>query len=95
MIKLKLNYGRVIFEGDVEPGASKGLFKCAANGYVYDGEFKGDQMHGYGKMVNPENGIYTGLRVNGDKEGLGEYKLSDGSVYRGQYSKHHYLQWPG
>ena len=84
---MKLNWKGHILEGDVEPGASKALFKCAAPGYVYDGEFKGDQITGCGKMVWPEGHVYTGLWVNGDRDGLGEIKLSDGDVYCGMWSK--------
>ena len=74
-----------VYEGLALVGSNQGVFKCAKNGNMYDGEFSGDKMHGFGKMVYSDGSHYTGQYHNGQKAGPGQYALNNGTIYRGMY----------
>ena len=79
-----------IYEGDVPDGARTGLLKCHKTGAIYDGEFSGDSVHGYGRMYYKEGDVYSGQWNKWAKSGLGEYKFSNGGIYRGMWANNKY-----
>ena len=59
-----------------------------------EGLWENDMLNGYGRLVeyNPDTGAvevdYKGTFVDDRFEGLGEYVLSDGVTYKGQFKDH-------
>jgi len=54
-------------------------------GAVYDGEWRGDQPNGTGRLLYPEEDVYEGEMRNGALHGKGKMRYVDGSVYIGTW----------
>ena len=58
------------------------------NGDIYEGNFKDDAMHGYGKMTWAVDGyVYEGNWEYDAKHGYGKMTWSNGDVYEGNWYK--------
>ena len=62
----------------------KGCYKWA-DGRVYDGDWKENQMHGKGKFTWKDGREYVGEFIKDKKEGHGVFKWPDGRVYDGTW----------
>ena len=86
MVKKELDFLGHRFEGNIISGSNKGLFKCyTLPGYTYFGEFKDNQIAGFGKMIDAYSDVCTGIWDDGVIKDTCEYKYSSGNVYRGLY----------
>jgi hypothetical protein len=56
-----------------------------ANGAVYVGFWKDDQLNGYGKMTLPDGTEYEGQWANGLRHGVGLARLANGDVHVGNW----------
>mgnify|MGYP001401839961 FL=1 len=54
-------------------------------GDVFEGNFKNDNQHGYGKKTWLNGDVYEGNYENGARNGFGKYTWSDGDVYEGNW----------
>ncbi len=56
------------------------------NGNLYEGEFKDDMQHGYGKMSwKQEGAAYEGYWEQGRQKGLGKMTYASGEVKEGYF----------
>jgi len=55
-------------------------------GASYEGEFRNDQITGRGIMIWAQS-KYEGTFIDGMKDGQGEMKYADGSMYAGNWDK--------
>ena len=54
----------------------------------YKGEFKDDFPYGKGILENyRDNYIYNGNIINGIKNGYGELKFEEGTIYKGEFKE--------
>jgi hypothetical protein len=72
-----------MFKNNVKEGKGKVFYK--KSGEKYSGEFKDNNINGYGKYQWSNKHIYEGNFVLGKMHGKGVYTWPDGSVYRGCY----------
>lgn len=57
-------------------------------GDTYNGEWKNDQFHGFGKYKFADGSIYEGMHQDGYQHGSGTYTSAEnGAVYVGEYEK--------
>ena len=79
--------GNIFVGKKVAPGShTTGRFVCDAISAVYDGEFSGGKMCGYGKLIFSDGEVYTGQwGHDGRGAGLGENLFKDGEVLRAVY----------
>lgn len=54
-------------------------------GHKYEGEFKDNHRHGFGKYTFPDGSVYVGQWNMGDMEGEGEYRFPNGDIYKGGF----------
>ena len=71
------------FHDDMKNG--QGSIKYLKLGRKYEGEFKNNEITGYGYLVYENKQTYKGNLVDGKKEGKGKYIWPDGSEYEGEY----------
>ncbi len=57
------------------------------NGAYYEGEWKGNQRHGYGVLVLPDGTRYTGYWADNQPDGKGLIVAPDGSYYNGEWRR--------
>ena len=72
-----------MFKNNVKEGKGKVFYK--KSGEKYTGEFKDNNINGYGKYQWSNKHIYEGNFVLGKMHGKGVYTWPDGSIYRGTY----------
>jgi len=74
-----------VYEGDFLDGIreGRGVYRYAANGDKYDGEWKQNCKHGIGKMTYNKKGEYQGYWENGRRHGEGVFVYPNGDVYSG------------
>lgn len=73
------------FEGDwKEDYIVKGTLELQ-NGYIYEGAFQKNLIHGHGVLKEPNGEIYTGSFNQGKKEGSGTIKFNNGNTYSGSF----------
>ncbi len=60
------------------------------NGEKYEGEWKGNKWHGYGKLTDSDGSFYIGAVKDGYRHGSGMKMYADGSVYKGDWANHKY-----
>jgi hypothetical protein len=63
-----------------------GLLETAF-GYVYQGEFHRNEMHGEGVRRYNNGDVFQGLSQDGCMEGFGRMSFADGWIYTGQWQK--------
>jgi hypothetical protein len=72
---------------DMGNTTDKSMFDRASKGKeyddVYEGEWKDDTRHGWGKSTYANGDIYEGEWKNNKRHGHGEYTRLNGSVYEG------------
>ena len=71
------------FHDDMKNG--QGSIKYLKLGRKYEGEFKNNEITGYGYLIYENKQTYKGNLVDGKKEGKGKYIWPDGSEYEGEY----------
>ena len=71
------------FHDDMKNG--QGSIKYLKLGRKYKGEFKNNEITGYGYLIYENKQTYKGNLVDGKKEGKGKYIWPDGSEYEGEY----------
>ena len=71
------------FHDDMKNG--QGSIKYLKLGRKYEGEFKNNEITGYGYLIYENKQTYEGNLVDGKKEGKGKYIWPDGSEYEGEY----------
>ena len=71
------------FHDDMKNG--QGSIKYLKLGRKYEGEFKNNEITGYGYLIYENKQTYNGNLVDGKKEGKGKYIWPDGSEYEGEY----------
>lgn len=75
--------------GQIGPdGRVQGVGK-EINHIIYEGQFKNDIYHGYGRYIYANGNYYIGSWVDGKRSGYGKLVDKSGRVYEGmwQYSK--------
>ena len=76
------------YEGYLKNNKFEGYGEYKSKNYNYFGEFLSGKKHGKGKMEDfLKNSEYVGDFVNDLKEGYGEEKYRDGSIYRGEFKE--------
>lgn len=58
-----------------------------SNGNVYEGNYKTDVRHGYGKFTWYNGDVYEGNYEKGLRHGYGQITWSNGETYQGNYEK--------
>ena len=71
------------FSNDLKNGKGKVIYKNT--GESYEGEFKDDELTGYGCYKWSNNHIYKGEFLNGNMNGNGYYTWPEGGYYKGNY----------
>ena len=71
------------FHDDMKNG--QGSIKYLKLGRKYEGDFKNNEITGYGYLIYENKQTYNGNLVDGKKEGKGKYIWPDGSEYEGEY----------
>ena len=71
------------FHDDMKNG--QGSIIYLKTGRKYKGEFKNNEITGYGYLIYENKHTYKGYLVNGKKEGKGIYNWPEGSEYKGEY----------
>ena len=71
------------FHDDMKNG--QGSIKYLKLGRKYEGDFKNNEITGYGYLIYENKQTYKGDLVDGKKEGKGKYIWPDGSEYEGEY----------
>ena len=71
------------FHDDMKNG--QGSIKYLKLGRKYEGDFKNNEITGYGYLIYENKQTYKGNLVDGKKEGKGKYIWPDGSEYEGEY----------
>ena len=73
------------YNGAYKDGKKDGKGHYKLKGMVeYEGQFKEDEFHGYGKLTNiQKKSFYEGTFKMGEKEGKGELKEGGGGIYEG------------
>jgi len=71
------------FVNDLKNGKGKVIYKN--RGESYEGEFKNDELTGYGCYKWSNNHIYKGQFLNGNMNGHGYYTWPEGGYYKGNY----------
>ena len=80
--------GELVFEGSFRSGLrSYGTFYNRKEGYVYEGGFYGDKIHGKGKIQYSDGTVYEGTYYAGELKGELKVILPDGTVTSKDYSK--------
>ncbi len=81
--------GKGLFEGFFVNGLKQGKgFYFMEKVECYQGDFKGNCKHGYGKWLSLCNfQEYEGFFQNNKKEGIGYFLGADGETYRGMFSQ--------
>lgn len=92
-IDQSLQFGQSRFNkfiiGQIGPdGRVQGVGK-EINHIIYEGQFKNDIYHGYGRYIYSNGNFYLGNWVDGKRSGWGKLVDKSGKVYEGmwQYSK--------
>ena len=62
------------------------IFKWTS-GNVYEGNYKNNKKHGYGKNTWANGDVYEGNFENGNQHGYGKVTWSSGTVYEGNWEK--------
>lgn len=76
-------YGRHIFD---HPCGDPGVCNSAHDGY-YEGLFKNDKPHGWGKEIKSNGEVHEGMNADGLKHGLGRLRYENGDQYEGEFNK--------
>lgn len=66
-----------VYEGEVDEKENKiksGVLRWK-NGAKYEGEFKGNMLHGSGRMTDVDGSVFEGGFVNGLRNGKGKYTI--------------------
>ena len=63
----------------------KGKIQFLNTGHQYQGDFKENEMDGYGVFKWKNGYVYEGFMKNGKMNGKGRYKYNNGQVYEGGY----------
>lgn len=92
---LRHGKGKMVFtNGDMYDGffimdmmSGQGKYIWNDIGKVYEGEWKSNLMHGEGVLSYSSGTVFTGMFLNGIKEGCGQFEYTNGSVWRGNFSK--------
>jgi len=58
----------------------RGVYRCANNGDVYEGEYQQDKRHGRGVLRFGNGKVYEGEWSNGKRHGRGVYRKADGRM---------------
>ena len=76
-----------VYVGDISGGLrdGKGRMEFSATGDVYEGDFKNDEITGYGTFTYAQGDVYTGFLINSKKNGQGKFVSANGNVYEGNY----------
>jgi hypothetical protein len=79
----KFIIGQIGFDGRVQ-GVGKEI-----NHIIYEGQFKNDVYHGFGRYIYANGNFYVGQWIDGKRSGWGKLVDTSGKVYEGmwQYSK--------
>ncbi|XP_006638614.2 MORN repeat-containing protein 2 [Lepisosteus oculatus] len=59
----------------------------AANGVIYTGQWKDDEMNGKGKLEHPSGAFYEGEFKNNMFHGRGTYTFQNGTKYTGTFDE--------
>merc|ERR1719482_1819139 len=54
-------------------------------GAIYEGQWRGEEKHGEGKLVFTDGSMYEGQFDSDRKHGKGKYTYSNGSTYEGDW----------
>lgn len=54
-------------------------------GDVYEGLWKNDKAHGFGRLIHSDGDVYTGNWADGKTNGFGEYIHANGAKYSGEW----------
>ena len=85
--KIELSDGSV-YIGDIKDNLFEGKGEYTTKNYKYIGEFSSGKRHGKGYLEDFEKKIkYKGDFRNNMKEGFGEEKYLDGSIYKGEFKE--------
>ena len=71
------------FSNDLRNGKGKIIYK--KTGESYEGDFKNDELTGFGTYKWNNNHIYKGEFLNGNMNGMGYYTWPEGGYYKGNY----------
>ena len=58
---------------------------------IYEGEYRNNEKHGYGKWTFPDGAIYAGKHRDGMKHGEGEFIHADGTKVTGEWAYGEYI----
>ncbi|KAJ1637222.1 hypothetical protein T492DRAFT_609678 [Pavlovales sp. CCMP2436] len=76
----RLESGAVVRQG-------RGVLTHVALGYKFVGEWKSDQMEGYGEFLYASGAKYAGQWEKNRYSGHGKYNFPDGSTYEGRWTE--------
>lgn len=74
----------LIIPNDLERGEQNPPIKFD-NNFIYHGEWKDSQKHGYGKLLWPDGSYYEGSFANDETSGFGRLIHSFGDYYEGSW----------
>ena len=60
-------------------------FQSHANGDFYEGQFKNDVYHGYGRFIYASGAYYIGQWADGKRSGWGQWVDTNGKVLQGMW----------
>ena len=66
-------------------GKRSGNGRCSFVSFIYDGEWRDDEFHGFGVKTFSNGDRYEGTWVLGKMEGKGKYVSHEGWTYEGQF----------
>jgi len=80
-----------LFTGEISMNGKREGTGCQQwpDGTFYDGEWKGDKIHGKGTITHPNGDIYEGDWIAGKAHGKGRLRRRDGSIYEGEWFYDH------
>ena len=83
-----LDTQKVHYEGQFvdDKLCGKGRIMFKNEGHVYEGEFKNNDINGYGTFKWKNGDSYTGYMSNGKMHGKGKYTYNNGVIYEGIYN---------
>jgi hypothetical protein len=75
--------GRYI--GELQDTTRHGIGMLETTSYVYEGEFRKNEMHGLGTRTYSNGDVYTGLSANGAMNGHGKMVYGSGTTFDGNW----------